>query len=150
MPEDPTFYPLLNCCLNTLSALLLIVGVHFIRRGNEAAHKTMMMSAFLCSVAFLCSYLYYHITFDVLISYAGPAWGRLPYLILLTSHTILAAIVPFLAIAVIRAGLEDRRDFHRKWAKRLFPAWIYVSVTGVTIYLTLYVFTDSASIALNA
>lgn len=150
MPQDPTLYPLVNACLNALAAVLLVIGIVFIRRGNEAAHKKMMVSAFLCSVVFLCSYLYYHISFEILVSYAGPAWARTPYLILLGSHTILATIVPVLAIIVIRAGLKDSREFHRRWAKRLFPMWMYVSITGVSIYFILYVLTDSATIALSS
>ncbi|MDP6963366.1 MAG: DUF420 domain-containing protein [Planctomycetota bacterium] len=150
MPEDPTLYPFLNACLNSTSALLLILGIVFIRRGNEGAHKKMMLSAFLCSVLFLCSYLYYHIAFEVLVKYAGPEWGKVPYLILLGTHTVLAAVVPVLAIVVIRAGFADNRAVHRKWARILFPMWIYVSITGVTIYLVLYVLTNSATIALEA
>ncbi|HIA38534.1 MAG TPA: DUF420 domain-containing protein [Planctomycetes bacterium] len=149
MPQDPTLYPLVNACLNGLSAILLIIGMVFIRRGNESAHKKLMLSAFSCSVVFLCSYLYYHIAFEILVAFAGPAWGALPYKIMLFSHIVLAAIVPVLAIIVIRAGLADNRVRHRKWAKRLFPMWMYVSITGVSIYLILYVFTDSAAIALS-
>ncbi|MBC8369991.1 MAG: DUF420 domain-containing protein [Planctomycetes bacterium] len=150
MPTDPTVYPFVNACLNALSAALLTLGFILIRRGHERAHIKVMLSAFLCSVLFLCSYLYYHISFEILVSFAGPEWARLPYLILLGSHTILAAIVPVLAIIVIRAGFADNRVVHRRWARRLFPMWIYVSVTGVSIYLILYVFTDSAKIALSA
>jgi uncharacterized membrane protein YozB (DUF420 family) len=150
MPQDPTIYPLVNACLNALSAVLLVIGIIFIRRGNEDAHKKIMISAFLCSAVFLCSYLYYHLSFEILVSYAGPAWGRTPYLILLGSHTILASIVPVLAIIVILAGLKDSRYFHRRWATRLFPMWMYVSITGVSIYFILYVLTDSATIALSS
>lgn len=150
MPEDPTIYPLINACLNALAAVLLVVGMIFIRRGNESVHKKFMLSAFICSIVFLCSYLYYHIAFEITVAYAGPDSWKTAYLILLGTHTILAAIVPVLAIVVIRAGLTDKRVTHRKWAKILFPMWIYVSITGVSIYLILYVFTNSAAIALGA
>jgi uncharacterized membrane protein YozB (DUF420 family) len=149
MPQDPTLYPLVNACLNALSAVLLVIGILFIRRGNEAAHKKMMISAFLCSVVFLCSYLYYHFYVNGRVPYEGPPWGAIPYYIILFSHIVLAAIVPVLAIIVIRAGLKDSREFHRRWAKRLFPMWMYVSITGVSIYFILYVLTDSATIALS-
>ncbi|MFT7516797.1 MAG: uncharacterized membrane protein YozB (DUF420 family) [Myxococcota bacterium] len=149
MPEDPTIYPIINACLNALAAVLLSVGMIFIQAGNEKNHKRFMLAAFVCSTVFLCSYLYYHFYFGITVAYAGPDYGKIPYFILLGTHTILAAIVPFLAIVVIRSGLKDNRVRHRKWAKILFPIWIYVSITGVSIYLILYVFTESSVIALG-
>ncbi len=149
MPEDPFFYPLLNACLNAIAGSLLIIGFVFIKQGKERAHRRMMISAFTCSVFFLASYLYYHFGSSIVVKYAGADWGATPYYILLGTHTILATIVPILAIIVIRAGLKNNRKFHRKWAKILFPIWVYVSVTGVLIYLILYVFTPSAEIAID-
>ena len=149
MPEDPFFYPLLNACLNGIAGLLLVIGFVFIKQGKESAHKRMMISAFTCSIFFLASYLYYHLHFEVLVKYAGAEWGATPYFVLLGTHTILASVVPVLAIVVIRAGLKNNRKTHRKWAKILFPIWVYVSITGVLIYLILYVFTPSAEIAIT-
>jgi len=148
--DDPTIFPPLNAALNCLAAILMVLGVLRIRAGDEAMHKKLMLSAFFVSVLFLCSYLYYHSAFSLTVEYAGPEWGRTPYLAMLFTHIVLAALVPFLALRTIWLGLKDRRDSHRKWARFTFPIWLYVSITGVMIYLTLYVFTESSRIALEA
>jgi len=148
--NDPAIFPPLNAALNGLAAVLLVTGVLRIKAGQEAAHKKLMLSAFAVSVLFLCSYLYYHLHFGVSVKYQGADWARLPYLLLLLTHTVLAAAVPFLAMRTIWLGLNDRRQAHRKWARFTFPIWLYVSVTGVTIYLILYVFTDSSLLAFAA
>ena len=102
-----------------------------------------MMAAFFCSVLFLASYLWYHFSVELRVPYAGPEWGKAPYMAMLLAHTILAATVPFLVIKVIRHALKDQRTRHRKWARITAPIWLFVSITGVLIYLTLYVWTDS-------
>jgi putative membrane protein len=148
--DDPALFPPLNAALNGLAGLLLVIGVIQVKRGNEEAHKRFMLAAFGCSVLFLISYLYYHFHFAIQVKYQGPEGGRYPYLGLLLSHTVLAAAVPFLALRTIFLGLKDRREAHRRLARITFPVWLYVSITGVLIYLVLYVFTDSGKLALDA
>ncbi|MDP7062330.1 MAG: DUF420 domain-containing protein [Planctomycetota bacterium] len=145
--DDPSTFPPLNAALNGLAALLMVIGVWRIRSGDEANHRKLMLGAFGISVLFLCSYLYYHLHFGVSVNYAGPDWAKLPYLLMLLTHTVLAATVPFMAMRTIWLGLNDRRASHRKWARWTFPIWLYVSLTGVLIYLVLYVFTDSSRLA---
>jgi uncharacterized membrane protein YozB (DUF420 family) len=145
--NDPAIFPPLNAALNGLAAVLMVVGILRIRAGREAAHKKLMLSAFAVSVLFMCSYLYYHLHFGVSVKFQGADWARVPYLLLLLTHTVLAAAVPFMVMRTIWLGLNDRREAHRKWARFTFPIWLYVSVTGVTIYLVLYLFTDSSRLA---
>tara|TARA_B100001750_G_C15369049_1_gene526286 strand:+ start:439 stop:882 length:444 start_codon:yes stop_codon:yes gene_type:complete len=141
--DNIPLHPTINAGLNALAGLLLVVGLHLIRKGKESAHKKAMMAAFGCSAIFLASYLSYHFSNKLIVKYAGPEWGAIPYLALLISHSTLAALVPFMAIRTIWLGIQDRRPEHRKWARRTFPIWIYVSVTGVLVWLVLYVLTDS-------
>lgn len=131
--------PHVNASLNSLAAVLLVAGLVFIKRGREQAHKRTMLACFGISCVFLVCYL-------ARIALEGtnrfpeypPDFVRYFYFALLASHVILAAAVPFLAIATIILGLLDRRAAHRKLAKVTFPIWLYVSVTGVLVYLMLY------------
>jgi|FLOH01.1.fsa_nt_gi uncharacterized membrane protein YozB (DUF420 family) len=148
--DDPAFFPPLNAALNGLAAILLLAGLWRIKAGDEAGHKKLMLSAFAVSVLFLCSYLYYHLHFAVSVKYQGADWGRVAYLLMLVTHITLAAAVPFLALRTIWLGLNNSRIAHRKWARVTLPIWLYVSVTGVTIYLVLYVFTESSRHAFEA
>jgi len=148
--DDPSIFPPLNAALNGLAGLLLLLGYGLIRRGHEDAHKKVMLTAFGCSIVFLLSYLYYHLNFSIQVKYAGPDWGKIPYLVMLLLHTVLAATVPFLALRTIFLGFQGRRDAHRKIAKITFPIWLFVSITGVLIYLILYVFTQSGDLVLQA
>ncbi|MHC4381155.1 MAG: DUF420 domain-containing protein [Planctomycetota bacterium] len=147
--NDPAFFPPLNAALNGLAGVLLVVGFAMIKSGREAAHKRFMLAAFACSVVFLISYLYYHLHFSIQVKYQGPDWGKLPYLGMLLAHTVLAAAVPFLALRTIFLGLKGRREQHRRIARITFPIWLFVSATGVLIYLVLYVFTDSGALTLQ-
>ena len=140
---DLPFLPTLNACLNGLAFLLLVMGIAQIKRGREEAHKRMMIAALVTSTLFLISYLTHHALIGLTVKYAGPEWGKTPYLIMLLAHTVLAALVPFLALRTAYLGFKERRESHRKWAKVTAPIWIFVSITGVLIYLVLYVFTDS-------
>lgn len=141
--------PALNATLNAIAAILLGLGLHRIRRGRETAHKRFMLAAFACSVLFLACYLWYH-SHAGRIAFAGTGLARTAYLALLLSHTVLAALVPLLAASTIFLGLTDRRRSHRRLARVTFPIWLYVSVTGVLIYLVLYHLTDSARLALGS
>lgn len=129
--------PTLNAVLNSSAATLLLVGYRFIRQGRERAHKRAMVAAFGCSVLFLISYLYYHAHAGSR-RYPGEGLDRTLYLVLLGTHTVLAAAVPFLAVRTLYLGFRDRRASHRRWARVTFPIWLYVSITGVLIYLVLY------------
>jgi uncharacterized membrane protein YozB (DUF420 family) len=123
--------------LNSIATVLLVTGYMLIRRRAETAHKTVMLTAFGVSVLFLVSYLVYHNTAGH-VEFTGPSPVREIYYGMLLSHVILAATVPFLAIATIWLGLRDRRIAHRKLARWTLPIWLYVSITGVIIYLLLY------------
>jgi uncharacterized membrane protein YozB (DUF420 family) len=96
-----------------------------------------MLAAFAVSVLFLASYVVYHLQVGS-VRFQGPPGVRAAYLVLLASHVLLAALVPVLALATIYFGLSDQRLRHRRWARWTFPIWLYVSVTGVLIYLILY------------
>jgi uncharacterized membrane protein YozB (DUF420 family) len=130
-------FPTLNASLNATSAALLIIGYYCIRRQSIAAHRFCMASAFVVSVLFLCSYLYYHAHAGS-VRFTGVGWIRPVYFAILLSHTVLAAIVPFLAIVTLYRALKQEWDRHRRIARWTLPIWLYVSVTGVIIYWLLY------------
>lgn len=147
---DLPFLPTLNACLNGLAFVMLVLGLIKIKQGQEEAHKKLMIGALIVSTLFLVSYVTHHATVGMTVKYAGADWGKTPYLIMLLVHTVLAAAVPFLAIRTAYLGFQDRRTSHRKWAKVTAPIWLFVSVSGVLIYLILYVWTDSYAQALVA
>jgi uncharacterized membrane protein YozB (DUF420 family) len=127
----------LNATLNGTSAVLLACGYAAIRNGKIAIHKKFMVSAFAVSAVFLISYLAYHYRVGH-VRFAGQGWIRPVYFALLISHTILAiVIVPLILVTLRRAWLEQF-DKHRIIARWTFPLWMYVSVTGVIVYLLLY------------
>lgn len=129
--------PTLNACLNGLSAVLLLTGYTFIRMGNRAAHRFCMVSAFTVSILFLVSYLVHHALAGIFY-YQGQGWARTLYLVILTTHTFLAVLVPVLAVLTLRRALKGDFVRHKKIARITFPIWLYVSVTGVVVYLMLY------------
>jgi putative membrane protein len=133
--------PHVNASLNALATALLILGFVQIRRRHETAHKWTMLACFGVSAVFLASYLTYHFNIEGgskrFPSYPPPVVRYAYYGILLT-HVVLAAAVPFLAIATIWLGLADQREAHRRLAWWTFPIWLYVSITGVIVYLLLY------------
>ena len=131
------FLPTLNAFLNATSALLLIIGRKYIKAGDRQTHKKFMISAFTVSIIFLISYLVYHY-FHGTTTFKGEGIARYVYFTILISHTILAASVPVLAIITLNRGLKNRIDKHRVIAKWTYPIWLYVSVTGVIVYLMLY------------
>lgn len=129
--------PAINATLNAIAAVLLLVGWAQIKTGRERAHKISMLSAFAVSILFLTCYLVYH--FHVRhVEFRGPSSVRPWYFAILISHVLLAATVPFLASATIYLGLRDRRARHRQLARWTFPIWLYVSITGVIVYVMLY------------
>jgi uncharacterized membrane protein YozB (DUF420 family) len=131
--------PALNATLNGTAAVLLITAYSLIRRGKRQAHKRVMLAAFAVSTVFLISYLVYHAHVGS-VHYPHPGVLHTIYLTILTSHTILAVTVPVLAIVTLRRGLKGDFVRHRRIAKWTFPIWLYVSVTGVVVYLMLYQF----------
>ena len=139
MQISPTFYPALDAVLNGSSAVLIGSGLYFIKRGREQAHKRMMLAAFATSTLFLISYLYYHLVLRAGVThFQGQGVARPLYFTLLISHTILAAVVvPFILITLARA-LKGRFAKHKAIAPYTFAIWMYVSVTGVIIYVLLY------------
>jgi putative membrane protein len=137
MSEYISYLPHLNACLNGTSALLLIAGYSFIRSGKIAAHRTCQVTALAVSIIFLASYLTYHFNHGST-RFTGQGLVRPFYFTILISHTILAVvIVPLVIITFYRAF---RQDFvrHRKIARITLPLWMYVSITGVVVYLMLY------------
>jgi len=132
-----TDLPTLNALLNASSAVLLLIGHRFIRRGNQQTHKKFMLSALAVSAAFLVSYLVYHYHHGAT-SFTGEGIVRLIYFSILISHTILAMAVVPLALITLARGLKGQFDKHTKIARWTYPIWLYVSVTGVMIYVMLY------------
>ena len=139
MSEIVPFLPHVNASLNGLATVLLISGFVLIKIGRETAHRRVMIGCFGVSVLFLISYLIYHsYSLHTPFPKYPPTWAQYFYRIVLFSHIILAALVPFLALITLVLGLRDRRVAHRRFARWTFPIWLYVSVTGVIVYLMLY------------
>lgn len=129
--------PTVNALLNGAAATLLVTGFFLIRSGKREAHRRAMTSAFACSILFLVSYLVYHAEVGS-VRFQGTGTVRSIYLSILLTHTVLAAAVPFLAVATIVLARRERFESHRRLARVTLPVWLYVSVTGVVIYLMLY------------
>jgi putative membrane protein len=129
--------PALNATLNATSAFLLTVGHFFIRKDNVKAHRAFMIAAFVASVLFLISYVVYHI-YHGSTPFRGEGWIRPVYFLILLSHTILAAAVVPLVLITLARGLRGQFEKHRKIAIWAYPIWIYVSATGVIVYILLY------------
>jgi uncharacterized membrane protein YozB (DUF420 family) len=129
--------PGINATLNGVSALLLVTGYRFIRRGDVERHRLCMVTAFVVSVLFLVSYVVYHYHVGST-RFPGTGWIRAAYLTLLFSHVVLAALVPPLAIVTLYRGARGDVPRHRRIARITLPVWLYVSVTGVVIYVVLY------------
>jgi uncharacterized membrane protein YozB (DUF420 family) len=137
IPPQYAVFPVLDASLNGTSAVLLLIGRGFIKRGRMAAHRAVMVTALVSSSLFLASYLYYHWHVGS-VHFQGRGWTRPVYFSILISHTILAAvIVPMIIITLTRA-LREHFDRHRVIARWTYPLWLYVSVTGVVIYVMLY------------
>ena len=127
----------LNASLNALSGVLLLIGHRKIMAGNMRAHKKYMIAAFISSSVFLVSYVIYHIRVGNVL-FQGQGWIRPVYFAILISHVILAIVILPMAIASLMRGLQQKFDKHRKIARWTYPLWLYVSVTGVVVYVMLY------------
>jgi putative membrane protein len=131
--------PTLNALLNATAAILLIWGYALIRRKRIQMHRKVMIAAFAVSSIFLVCYLIYHFQVGS-VRYRKTGALRAIYLGILATHTMLAAAVPPLAIVTLSRGLGARLDRHRRIARWTLPIWLYVSITGVVVYLMLYRF----------
>ena len=129
--------PTLNAALNALAAILLIAGYLEIRALRVRRHRALMLAAFAVSILFLVSYLVYHYHVGS-VRFTGQGWIRPVYFAVLISHTLLAAAVPVLAVLTLRLAWRGEFARHRRLARWTFPIWLYVSVTGVAVYLLLY------------
>jgi uncharacterized membrane protein YozB (DUF420 family) len=129
--------PTINAALNATAAVLLVWGYTLIRRKQIQKHRKVMTTAFVTSCLFLVCYVVYHVQVGS-VRFPGTGAIRTVYFTILITHTILAATVPVLAIITLRRGLAARYDKHRRIARWTLPIWLYVSVTGVVVYLMLY------------
>jgi putative membrane protein len=140
---SPADLPPVNACLNGISAICLSCGYYFIRRRNVPAHRRCMIGAFAASTLFLACYLTYH-GYLAYYLHKGPTVFREPagfrpvYLAILFTHTVLAVVIVPLVFMTLNRALRARFELHRKIARWTWPLWMYVSVTGVVIYLLLY------------
>lgn len=152
----------LNAALNALATLLLLLGLWQIKRGRELPHGRVMLSALFVSAMFLTSYLTYHFAVQLTVRFTHPGAVKYAYYAILLSHVLLAVSVPFLAIAATIYGVRavgwgrsaalppeekaQNRAKHLKVVRWAFPIWLYVSVTGVVVYLMLYHLWPSAEL----
>ncbi len=127
----------LNAILNSAATVMLLAGFAFIRKRRVQAHRFCMLTAFGLSAAFLISYVVYHIQTGS-VPFTGEGWIRHVYFAILLSHILLAALIVPLALVTLRRGLRGDYARHKKLARFTLPIWLYVSVTGVLIYLLLY------------
>jgi uncharacterized membrane protein YozB (DUF420 family) len=129
--------PTVNATLNGLAGILLVMGYAFIRQGRISQHRACMIAAFVTSSVFLASYLVYHANIGSR-PFQGQGAARVVYFVILVTHIILAAAVVPLALVTLTRALGGRFDAHRRIARWTFPIWVYVSVTGVIVYVMLY------------
>jgi putative membrane protein len=132
-----TDLPIVNATLNTTSAILVGTGFYFIRKKNIRAHKFCMIAALVVSGIFLTSYLIYHYNVGS-VRFTKQGWIRNVYFPLLLTHTVLAAVILPMVLRTAYLGLSNRFSPHVRIARWTFPIWMYVSITGVIVYLLLY------------
>jgi uncharacterized membrane protein YozB (DUF420 family) len=129
--------PALNAALNATSAVLLLIGFSFIKAGRIEAHRRTMLAACTTSALFLVSYVVYHAEIGSK-PFTGTGVARVIYFSILIPHVVLAAAVLPMAIVTLRRGLLRRDAMHRRLARITLPVWLFVSVTGVLVYVMLY------------
>jgi putative membrane protein len=129
--------PTVNACLNTLAGICIVIGVRAVRRRQVRRHRAWMLAAVTCSALFLTSYLYYHAHAGAT-RFAGRGVVRAAYLAVLGSHTVLAALILPLVVTTLARALRRDWSRHRRIARVTYPVWVYVSATGVIVYLMLY------------
>ena len=129
--------PAVNALLNSVAAVFLLAGLIFIKQDKKEAHRKAMLGAISMSALFLISYLIYHYQVGS-VKFTAQGLPRTIYLTVLATHIVLAATVPPLALITLHRGLKARFPSHRKIARWTWPIWMYVSVTGVVVYVMLY------------
>ncbi len=134
---DYSLLPTINAILNATSGALVLLGYRNIRRGKDAIHKKFMLTAIGVSAFFLASYLVYHWEVGS-VKFQGEGIIRIIYFGILISHTILAVVIVPMVLRTVYLALKGQYSKHRKIAKLTFPIWVYVSATGVIVYLMLY------------
>lgn len=138
--------PALNAALNALAATLLVIGHASIRRGMVSRHRACMTGALVVSALFLVTYVVYHAEVGS-VRFTEGGWPRLVYFVVLATHVPLAATVVPLALLTLRRALRGEFDRHVRIARWTYPIWLYVSVTGVMVYLMLYHLWPSSELA---
>ena len=134
VPDFVRHLPLLNACINGTCSLLLLASLYFIRRKNIAAHKKINLTAFLLSSVFLVSYILYHY-FSIEVKFPADNPIRPLYLIILLTHILCASLIlPFILMSFYR-GLNMQVEKHKKIVRWTYPIWLYVTITGVVVYL---------------
>ncbi len=128
------YLPHVNGVINTLTSILLLLGLYFIKQKNVLAHKRTMLAAFTLGSIFLVTYILYHLTHEST-SFGGQGWIRPVYYFLLISHIVLSVVVVWFVLRAVYFALSDQIAKHKQTVKWTFPIWLYVSVTGVVVYL---------------
>lgn len=129
-----TYLPHINGVINSITAVLLLMGLYFIRQKNVIAHKRSMLAAFTLGSFFLVSYVLYHLTNEST-AFGGEGWVRPVYYFLLVSHIVLSVVVVWFVLRAVYFALSGQIVKHRQTVKYAFPIWLYVSITGVIVYL---------------
>jgi uncharacterized membrane protein YozB (DUF420 family) len=130
--------PASNATFNGLAGVFLSFGYYFIKRGNKIAHRNCMIAALCSSALFLTGYLIYHFGVHGVTYFLNPPWFRPIYLTILFTHLVLAIVIVPLIVVTLSRALRQRFDKHKRIARWTWPLWMYVSITGVIIYLLLY------------
>jgi uncharacterized membrane protein YozB (DUF420 family) len=136
-------FPHLNAILNALSGIFVVIGFYFIQKRKIVLHRKCMLTAFVLSAIFLVSYLAHHALRTYFFGlgptkFTGEGIIRPVYFTILTTHTILAAVIAPLIVITLYRALKGKFEMHKKLARWVFPIWLYVSITGVIVYLMLY------------
>lgn len=129
-----TYLPHINGIINSMTAMLLLLGLYFIRQKNVTAHKRTMLTAFTLGSLFLVSYVLYHLTNEST-PFGGQGWVRPVYYFLLVSHIVLSVVVVWFVLRAVYFALSGQITRHKQTVKYAFPIWLYVSITGVIVYL---------------
>ncbi len=131
--------PVVNASLNASATVLIIAGLIAIKANKQRLHRVLMFGAIAVSAAFLTCYLIYHFNVVAVTKFAHDGWPRTVYYFILLTHIPLAILVLPLVAMTVWPAIQGRYETHKKWAKITAPVWLYVSVTGVLVYLMLYV-----------
>lgn len=129
-----TYLTHINGIINTITSVLLIAGLYFIRQKNVVAHKRVMLTAFMFGSLFLVCYILYHLTNEST-PFGGQGWVRPVYYFLLVSHISLSIVVVWFVLRAVYFALSGQIKKHKQTVKYAFPIWLYVSITGVVVYL---------------